>query len=256
MIRRFGLAIGALATALAAQGASAHDFFLLPEQSVAPAAALRVKATIGSHFPKPEITVAADRIEGLRVRGTGAPQLTVIGSDATGLNLSITGAEAGTLVTAVSVKPRDVDYGEDRIPLILEEYRVAPSALAAIERMGKPRTLRAVSRRMAKAILCADRCGDLEVAKSPMGDRFEFVAADGAGTRYRLLLNGRPLGLYPVDLADPTGKRTQLKTDAKGEVAAPPAGTGRHMLFAAHMTPPEGEGRYALDLTSLTVDRR
>lgn len=245
-----------LAAALAAQSASAHDFFLLPEQSVAPVAALRIMATIGSQFPKAEIAVAQDRIEDLRVRGPGAPRLTVAGPDATGLNLTIDGAEAGTLVTAIGVKPREVDYGEDRIPLILEEYRIAPTALAAIEHMGKPRTLRVVSRRMAKAIVCAARCDGFGVAMTPLGKRFEFVAADDAGTRYRLLLNGQPMSGYPIDLADPAGKRIHVLTDAQGEVAAPPPGAGRHMLFAAHMTPPQGSERYVLDLTSLTIDRR
>ncbi|PZP18121.1 MAG: hypothetical protein DI607_05790 [Sphingomonas hengshuiensis] len=190
------------------------------------------------------------------MRGQGSPKLSVVSADADGLALRVDGAAAGTVVAAVSMKARDVDYGEDRIPLILEEYRIAPAAVASIERGRKPRTLRVVSRRMAKTIVCAATCDGMQTAVAPMGEGFEFVAADATGTRYRLMMNGRPLGSYPVDLADATGKRIKITTDANGEIAAPPAGAGLHMLFAAHMTLPKDQERYSLDLTSLTVERR
>ena len=109
---------------------------------------------------------------------------------------------------------------------------------------------------MAKTIVCADACDGMKMAIVPIGERLEFVAVDATGTRYRLMVKGRPLRSYPVDLADPTGKRIKLATDAKGEVAAPAAGAGLHMLFAAHMTAANYQERYSLDLTSLTIDRR
>ena len=251
-----GVALSLCATLLSAQSAKAHDFFLLPDKTIAPAAELRIKATIGSQFPKAEIAITSDRTENLVVRGQGSPKLSVVSADADGLALRVDGAAAGTVVAAVSMKARDVDYGEDRIPLILEEYRIAPAAVASIERGRKPRTLRVVSRRMAKTIVCAATCDGMQTAVAPMGEGFEFVAADATGTRYRLMMNGRPLGSYPVDLADATGKRIKITTDANGEIAAPPAGAGLHMLFAAHMTLPKDQERYSLDLTSLTVERR
>ena len=56
--------------------------------------------------------------------------------------------------------PRDVDYGEDRIGIILEEYNVGPEAVAAIEQLLCPRRLQVSSRRFAKTIVCAVRCSN------------------------------------------------------------------------------------------------
>lgn len=238
------------------QVAVAHDFFLLAPDIMASGDTTTIKATIGSYFPKPEIAIAADRVDALRARGPGAPQLTVASADTDGLTLGVSGAKAGTLVASASIKARDVDYAEDRIPLILGEYRIAPAARAAIEGMAKPRTLRVVSRRLAKTVACIERCSGFAVAMLPIDGSFEFVAADEAGTRYRLLFNGQPLVGHPVDMVSPDGKRSELQTDAKGEIAGPAMRSGQHMIFAAHMTPPEAGGRYILDLTSLTAEAR
>ncbi len=129
----------ALLAALCLGGASAalaHDFFLLPELFVAPRPGeVNVQASVGSSFPSPENVVAANRIDSLAAYGSGEPKLGIAGAGPKALNLRITGARPGTLVTAVTVKPREVDYGEDRIPLIMEEYRMSPEAAGAVERL-------------------------------------------------------------------------------------------------------------------------
>jgi hypothetical protein len=236
--------------------AAAHDFFLLPESfHTRTSGPVVIRATVGSSFPAPEIVVTADRVERVWVRGEGQPLLHLAGSDKTSLLLRATGAQAGPMLVAVKSRPRDVEYAEDRIPLILKEYRVAPEAAAAVERLPRPRTWRVSSRRFAKTLLCVQRCSGQAVAMQPIGSALEFVGHGSAGNHFQLLAAGRPLGSYPVDLVGMDGKREQLKTDAQGIVHLPAGAKGSMMLFAAFLTPPTGAERFTLDLTSLTFAR-
>lgn len=251
----FGLAMAAAAGL--ASTAFAHDFFLLPEQFQAPVAgSVKIQATVGSSFPKAEAVVAADRVERLLVHGAGNPRLRVVGPGPTALGLEVTGAKAGLLVTGVGTKARDVEYGEDRIPLILEEYRVSPAAAAAVERLARPRTWRVSSRRFAKTLVCVQKCGSRSAAERAFGADLEFVGRGPGQDHFRLLRKGRPLANYPVDLVGLDGKRQHLSTDARGDVHLPAAARGTTMLFAAVLTPPSGSERFILDLTSLTFHRR
>jgi hypothetical protein len=251
---KWALAAAAVAGASAASG---HDFFLMPEQFQPPRpGALRIAATVGSSFPTPEAVVAADRIERLHVHGTGKPVVRVVGPAAKALTLEVTGARPGLLVTGVSTKARDVDYAEDRIPLILEEYRVSPEAAAAVERLQRPRTWLVSSRRFAKTILCVQKCVNRSAGERAFGADLEFVGRGSAGDQFRLLRNGGPLANYPIDLVGSDGKRQHLNTDARGDIRLPPTARGTMMLFAAVLVPPDGSERFILDLTSLTFDRR
>ena len=246
----FGSALAALASA-----ASAHTFFLLPDNfHVRGTNAFIVRATVGSSFPTPEVAVTADRAERTWVVGAGTPQLHVMGADEKALTLHVADARPGMVVTAAKTKPRDVEYAEDRIPLILEEYRVAPEAVAAVERLPKPRTWLVSSQRFAKTLVCVDQCAGT-VAEQPLDGTLEFVARGAGFDHFQLIGSGRPLGNYPVDLVGSDGKTQHLTTDAQGMVHVPATATGRMMLFAAVLTPPTGAERFKLDLTSLTFER-
>lgn len=250
------LLLAAAMIAVASSAAYAHDFFLMPEAFTTPrAGGVNIQATVGSSFPKAENVVTADRVDRLFVQGPGKPQLSITGPGANALNLRVTGAAAGTVVAGVSTKARDVEYTEAQIPVILEEYRVSPSAQAAVAALPTPRTLKVSSRRFAKTILCVQRCGNRQAATRAFGAELEFVATNAAGDHFRLLKSGRPLGSYPIDLVGSDGKRQHLQTDAKGEIHLPRAAKGRMMLFSAVMTPPAGAERFTLDLTSLTINR-
>ena len=242
-------------TAFAASTAWGHDFFLLPDSfHVQGANQLMIRATVGSSFPTPEIVVTADRVDRTWVLGAGNPQLHVMGADEKSLLLHVADARPGLLVSAVKSKPRDVEYGEDRIPLILGEYRVAPAAAAAVERLPKPRTWQVTSRRFAKTLVCVERCAG-DVGAQPLDGTLEFVAHGATREHFQLIGGGRPLANYPVDLVGPDGKRQRIASDAQGMVHVPASATGRMMLFAAVLTPPAGAGRFTLDLTSLTFER-
>lgn len=247
---------GMAAAAWLSSPAQAHDFFLIPDQFTSSSAgALTIRASVGSTFPKPENTVSADRVDSVFAHGAGKPRLAVAGPGEKALNLRLTGASSGTVVAAVKTLDRDVEYAEDRIPLILEEYRVSSQAVDAVRKLASPRTLKVSSRRFAKTMLCVRQCGNRAAASRPMNVALEFVANGPSADRFRLLGLGRPLADYPVDLVTSDGKRSHLTTDAKGEVHLTAGARGTMMLFAAVMTPPAGAERFVLDLSTLTFAR-
>lgn len=256
MIRKLVITFSAAAALAFASAAIAHDFFLLPEQFQAKSGApLRIQATVGSSFPTPEVVVPADRAERVVAIGPGTPRVEVAGAGPKALNLDLTGAKAGVVAVAVASKPRDVDYAEDRIPLILGEYRVAPQAAAAVEALPRPRTWLVSSRRFAKTFVCLQPCRDRAAVERPFGAHLEFVGRRSSTGHFRLLAQGKPLANYPVDLVGSDGKRKHLATDARGDVHLPASARGMMMLFAARLEPPAGAGRFTLDLTSLTFSR-
>jgi hypothetical protein len=237
--------------------ASAHDFFLLPESfRSGQAGDPTIRATIGSSFPVPEIVVPADRVERTWVLGAGQPQLHLAGTDEQSPLLHVEGARAGELVVAVKSRPRNVEYAEDRIPLILEEYRFAPEAAEAVERLPEPRTWKVVSRRFAKTLACVQNCRGGAATDIPLDGTLEFVAEGAGREQFLLLAGGRPLANYPVDLVRSDGKRQHLTTNGEGIVHLPADANGALMLFAAFLSPPaRGSERFTLDLTSLTFAR-
>lgn len=248
----FGLA--ALGSVTFASTAAAHDFFLLPNQFItSEAGSVGIQATVGSSFPTPEIVVPADRAERAVAIGAGSPRVEVGSATATALNLAVKGAQRGLLAAGVASKPRDVEYAEDRIPLILGEYRFLPGASAAVESLPKPRTWKVSSRRFAKTFVCIQSCTNRTAAERSFGAPMEFVGHRTAASHFRLLTSGKPLPNYPIDLVSADGKRQHLTTDQKGEIHLPAAARGMMMLFAAKLEPPVNGGRFTMDLTSLTL---
>ena len=241
---------------VAASAANAHDFYLMPQEFRTPGVGpVTIHATVGSSFPDRTNTVEADRVDRLIANGAGSPQLQVAGSTATSLELKAASVRPGMLVVAVATKARDVDYAEDRIPLILEEYRFRPEAAAAVEKLPRPRTWQVSSRRYAKTLVCVRTCANRAAAERPTGASLEFVGRSASFDRFRLLGGGKPLDNYPVDLVGQDGKRQHLTSDGKGDVRLPAGAKGTMMLFAAKLEPPSGSERFTLDLTSLTFRR-
>ena len=255
-MKRLLVGASALAALVSASAAAAHDFFLMPQQFMASGeGGVMVQATVGSSFPTPETVVPADRVNRLLAVGAGNPQVHVMGPGPKALNLHVAGAGPGLLVVGGSAKARDVDYGEDRIPLILEEYRLAPAAAAAVEALPRPRNWKVVSRRYAKTFVCVRTCANHAVGERATGASLEFVGRSASFLHFRLLGGGKPLANYPVDLVGQDGKRQHLTTDRKGDVHLPAGAKGTMMLFAAVLEPPSGSERFTLDLTSLTFHR-
>lgn len=256
MIKLAGM-VGIATVAWLSSAAQAHDFFLVPGQFVTLQAGPQpLQASVGSSFPQPATVVTADRVDRLFAHGAGKPRLVIVGPGEKALNLRLTGASSGTVVAGVKTLDRDVEYAEDRIPLILEEYKISPQALATVEGLARPRTLKVSSRRFAKTMFCVRQCGkNTAAAARPMGVALEFVATGSSADHFRLFSLGRPLADYPIDLVTADGMRAHLKTDGKGEVHLAPGARGSMMLFAAVMTPPIGAERFILNLSTLTFAR-
>jgi hypothetical protein len=233
---------------------AAHDFFLLPESFVIDSGnEATVMATVSAGFPTLEIVVDAERIAWVGAQGPGQPTLRIAAPASNAATLALSSAGPGLIVAGASTQPRDVEYGEDVVDLILAEYRVGPDAQAATDALPRPRTLRATSRRFAKTLLCITDCNDRSTAAQPLGMAFEFVAVDGSDDRFQLRRDGTPLADYPVDLVTADSTRSHLATDAQGQIRLPTDAQGAMMLFAAFMQPPQGEGRFDMQLTSLTL---
>ncbi|WP_411286668.1 DUF4198 domain-containing protein [Phenylobacterium sp.] len=236
-----------------ASPAAAHDFFLLPSDFVSrPGQAVTVSATVSAAFPKIETAVAADRVSTSSAVGPTSPEpLLHVGEG----RLQFQAKSAGAVVAAVTLARRDVEYPNDRISLILQEYDIDGPAVAAVDALAQPRTLRVSSRRFAKSIVCVADCRDSSAAARPTGQDLEFVSSDAATGSFVLLSLGRPLANHPVSLAQ-MGRRDRLRTDAQGVIIVPSSHKGPLMLFAAQMTPPAAEhARFTLNLASLTFSR-
>jgi hypothetical protein len=248
----------ALASLLSMPAAvAAHDFFLLPERFVsADAAELTLHATVSAGFPALEIVVDAERIGWLGAAGNGAPALRVGEPASHAATLVLSAPAPGLVVAGASTRAREVDYAADVIDVILQEYRVGADARAAVDALAAPRTLRASSTRFAKTLLCVLECGDRAAASRPLGIAFEFVAVPGSDAQFTLLRDGGALAGYPVDLVTGDGVRSHLATDEAGRIELPATARGAMMLFAAFLQPPPDGGRFDLQLTSLTLERR
>ncbi len=245
------LGVTALASAV-----SAHDFFLMPTQFISATGQSRIAATVSAEFPKANVVIPADRIDQLYASGAGSPKLTLEGAAPDALNLRLSAPQNGLVVAAMRWKPLDVDYAEDRIGTVLEEYNIGPEAVAAVEKLARPRTLQVSSRRFAKTFVCAVKCSGRAAASRPFGVALEFVGIGASAGHFRLLSGGRPLPDHPVDLVTQDGKRSHIRTDVRGEVHLPRATRGTVMLFAAVMRVPTADRRFTLDLSSLTLAAR
>lgn len=266
MYRKFARARGKMLACLAGIGlaaiatssASAHDFFIMPtEFSVAQGETLMVDVTIGSKFPQAEIAVGPERIAELRVVGDPQASFKATGPGPKSMQTQFKGAEPGLAILSARTPPRDVQYAEDKIAGILEEYQVSPEAVRSVAALPSPRVLKAVSTRFAKSFVCVERCEGGSDPTKALGHSVEFVAIDGSAKSFTLLANGAPMTNYPAVIATANGERRHVRTSSKGSVELPSGLTGPVMLFAAVMQPPaEAGGRFKLDLASLTLDRR
>lgn len=257
MERRLQIGLVAGALLLVTGPAGAHDFFVLPDTFVGvKAGPVGLKVTVGPTFPTMETAPGADRIGDLTAAGPQGPvTLGVVGPAGTALELRLEDARVGLHVAGVTTKPREVEYDEERIGIIMEEYDVGPAAKQAIDALPKPRMLKAVSQRVAKTLFCVETCPDQGAATRPLGFDLEFIAT-AAPEAFQLLAKGRPLANHPIAIVDKAGQRHAAATDATGTVRLHGHITGPQMLFAAVLDAPSTpDGRFAFQLSSLTLSR-
>lgn len=253
MSRIAKLALIAIPALPALSAANAHDFFLLPDVLKVGSGPVVISATVGSAFPTPENVVTEDRIATATAKASaGTRRIAVVGPKDKALELSLDPA-AGPTIVGVALKARDVDYGEDRIDLILGEYQVSAAAKAKVAALPRPRTLKVDSRRFAKTIVCRATCEG--VVSIPAHD-FELEFVPVKSNRFRLMQTGLPLADYPVTIAGSDGKRHEHRTNAAGDVEVGSDIGAPIMLFASTLALPAAPGeRFILRLTSLTAER-
>lgn len=253
-------AITVLSLALVGAGStSAHDFFLRPTGFTVPTGSgLSIDATVSGAFPDLLNPVTMDRVREIRVAG-GGPRaaLEAAGVGSKSLRLRFHGHEPGYAVLALATVPRAVEYPEDRIGGIMEEYHVSPEAAQAVADLPKPRLLKVISTRFAKSFVCVERCEAPGEALRPVGHDLEFTAVAGAPRSFRLLSMGRALADYPAAVVTSDGVRRHFRTGADGVLALPDEARGPVMVFASVMeTPSTPDARFALKLASLTAEAR
>ncbi len=249
-----GLA-GACLLSMVATSASAHDFFIRPSDFLAARGApLMVDLTIAGRFPDLENAVPLDRIAELRVVGDQGAVFEAVGPGPQSLKSRFRGEAPGLAILSARALPREVEYPEERIEGILEEYQVSPEAVRSVEQLPRPRTLKVLSSRFAKSFVCVERCEGGSDSTRPVGHNLEFVAVGGSADKFILLSHGTPLADYPVVVATEDGTRHRARTTTTGGVEVPAGATGPVMLFAAVMTPPiDPAERFVLNLASLTI---
>jgi hypothetical protein len=247
--------VGACLAALFASSASAHDFFIMPAKfKVERGAPLMVDVTIGSSFPGLTNPVPPERIAELRVVGGPQSVFEVEGPGSKSLKTHFKGDTPGLAILSARAVAREVEYPEERIAGIMEEYQVEPAAVKAVEALPRPRVLKALSTRFAKSFVCVERCDGGSDPMRPLGHSVEFIATDASAKSFTLLSKGAPLANYPVIIAKPDGVRSHLHTSAQGTIDLPGDVSGPMMLFAAVVKPPaEAGGRFTMDLASLTL---
>ena len=251
------LGAACLATLLASS-ASAHDFFIMPAKfKVEPGSVLTVDVTIGSSFPGLTNPVPPERIAQLGVIGGPQAVFEVEGLGPQSLKTRFKGGAPGLAILSASAVPREVEYPEERIGGIMEEYQVDPAAVKAVEALPRPRVLKAISTRFAKSFVCVQQCEGGSDPTRALGHSVEFVASDASTKSFILLANGAPLANYPVVIAKSDGVRSHLYTAAQGAIELPADVSGPMMLFAAVMKPPgDAGGRFVMNLASLTLVKK
>ena len=156
--------------------ATAHDFFLLPGAFTArPAETVSLSGTVSAAFPQVETAVSRDRLSATTTAGAASSGPLQASSDG---KLQFTIGGPGIAMAAASVAAREVDYPEATLDVILKEYGVEGPAAAAAKALPRPRTLKVVSRRFAKTLICVDGCRDRSGAAARAGYALEFVATD------------------------------------------------------------------------------
>jgi len=248
--------IGIGLAAMVASSASAHDFFILPTAfTTTTHGSLPVDVTIASKFPELEIALGAERVAELRVVGDPQAVFKAAGPGPKSMKTTFMAHAPGLAILSARAPTREVEYPDNRIAGILEEYQVSPEAVRSVEALPRPRVLKALSTRFAKSFVCVERCEGGTDATKPLGHSLEFVATtNGSAKSFTLLTNGAPLANYPAIIAKANGERLHLRTSNKGDLELPAGLTGPVMLFAAVMQPPAKAGeRFKLDLASLTL---
>jgi hypothetical protein len=243
--RRRILALAAAVCMLAA-GASAHDFWLVPDAFAVPASGeIVIKGQTSSAFPTTLSAVTPDRVTSARVIGADSEErITALATQDNSLVLRHRPKTSGQKIVAVEVGWRHVKETAESF----RKYLVgegAEDALARYDRLGQlPKS--DIVRRYAKYGKTVVEVGDGARAFDRVaGHPLEFVPLDdpaGSGQlRMRLMFQGKPLDGARVhaEMASPGGKPAKdvTLTASNGGIITVPTGAGLWNVRTIHVVP-------------------
>ena len=238
----------AVAVCMAAVGASAHDFWLVPDAFAVPASGeIVVKGQTSSAFPTTLSAVTPDRVTAARVIGAAdEEQITALSTHDNSLVLRHRPKSPGQKVVAVAVGWRHVKETAESF----RKYLVAEGAEDALARYDRSGQLPKsdIIRRYAKYGKTLVEVGEGPRAfERSAGHPLEFIpvsdpgaAASGGQLQFRLMFQGKPLAGARVhaETAAPhgPGKGVTSVTTGSGIVTVP-AGAGLWNVRTIHVVP-------------------
>ena len=243
--RRNTLAI-AVVVCMVAGGASAHDFWLVPDAFAVPASGeIVVKGQTSSAFPMTLSAVTPDRVTSARVIGAADEErIAALSTHENSLVLRHRPKTPGQTIVAVAVGWRQVKETADSF----RKYLVAEGAEDALARYDRSGQLPKsdIVRRYAKYGKTVVEVGNgARAFDRDAGHPLEFIPlADPSGAgqlRMRLMFQGKPLDGARVHagIAPPDGKPAKdvtLMTSSGGVITVPP-GAGLWNVRTIHVVP-------------------
>jgi uncharacterized GH25 family protein len=253
--------LAALAAALLAVPAVAHDTWLLPtEFTVVPGAAITAELTSAMRFPRAETAVKAARLarRGIRL-GAQSADLRPAGATTTALRLAGAAPSAGIAALWLETRPRTLDLTAALVEEYLREIGFWETTGAQWRDNGR-KPWRETYVKCAKSFVQVGS-GEADPASwsAPVGLVLELVPASdptrivaGAKLSLRLLRHGQPLARHPV-VAQAAGRDGVLaQTDSEGQVTFAIDYPGAWLIKSTALRPtPAGE--WESEFTTLTL---
>lgn len=257
------LSLASILLALMSGIASAHDTWLLSDQSeVAPNARVTFELTSGMKFPALEVGPKPDRIAraGYRVGGeSGELKEFRAGEKALGLTTSF--AKEGVATVWLQALPKVLELTDEQVAEYLEEIR-APEDVRSVWERHKPG-----EKWKEEYVKCAKTCiavGHAEGDNSwsePVGLMLEILPTTnpttlkaGEKATFRLLRNSQPLPECAIALvAAGTDERVYETTDAQGNATFALSKPGKFLLASTLLTPGK-EGAWQSVFSTFTLE--
>jgi len=261
--------------------ATAHDTWL--SRHPAPSGAMQLRLTTGHRYPTPETPVRPERVAQARFRRGRLEGLATVGdagnasaSDAdsgyTPLQLPPhTDADAGIATqVGVSLFPLRIEIKEPTVTKYLDEVACEGAARLAWEQRasGVPwledYSKHAVCWINASAVDAGSTAAAQAFAAQPFGFTLELLPQVDPGScrpgdRFSVLAlrRGQPMRGLALFLADATGSPAVLQhTDAKGCASWTLANTGQQLVKGTHIRPPDDQGVWHSDFSTLSFEVR
>lgn len=242
------LALSAMAIALGAATAAAHDTWLLPKTFAVPVhGTIELGLTSGMGFPKDDHAVEADRLAAASCKVDGETVELQKFKAEHALQLSVHVMYGGVAACAVETKPRTLELKPDEVEHYFAEADIADSVRRAWQAAPAPKRWRESYVKHAKAFV---RVGDPEpgqVGWAPLGSDLELspesdptTLAAGQEIGFRLMRRGAPYGGPVVSaVSEGGGKPLRSTADAEGRVTFRFPTAGRWLLRAVDVQPAE-----------------